>query len=629
MGPVSLPVPHSMSTPSPYFRQYEHRRPPPRPPLSRRRAACWHALAGATVAFSAFYLHWRWTASLNPDALLFSALVAGAETLFFLGTMLFFFDIWDEGDTPWKPAAALCRGAMPMPESAPEDPPESPPETVPESPPVTVDVFITTYDEDTATVAPSIAAARAMRVPAGVRVSIHLLDDGARPAMSLLARQQGIGYLTRGDNTGFKAGNLRNAILQTSGDFILICDADTRVFDTFLENTLGYFCDPKVAWVQTPHWFYDIPGGTPWDAWVARRLGRGPDHPLCRMAAACLSTLSGRTGTGQDPFLSDPAFFFDVIQRRRNRNGASFCCGAGSIHRRSAILDNALRQLARDQARAARRVAAAPLAGQQLQPYRFHVSEDIYTSLQLHSDPARNWSSVYHPRIESRMLSPWSVRAWATQRLKYAGGTFDILWRDSHLLSRGLGWRRKLHYAATYWSYLSVLWTPVMLLAPVVSMLSGVAPVTAYSLEFFCLFLPPVLCAELAMLATGKRHDIQAGRIMAIGGIEVQARALWQVLAGRRPAFPPTPKTPAFSAHWLSGLPYLQATAGLLLIQGLALVYGCAAYLSGAQGYGLPFLVVNVFWIGWNSLGLLRVCATLFWRPDAAAPHKGTAHGTG
>ena len=39
-------------------------------------------------------------------------------------------------------------------------------------------------------------------------------------------------------------------------------------------------------------------------------------------------------------------------------------------------------------------------------PYKFHVSEDIYTSIVLHGDPERRWRSVMHPEVESKMLSP-------------------------------------------------------------------------------------------------------------------------------------------------------------------------------------------------------------------------------
>jgi cellulose synthase (UDP-forming) len=71
-------------------------------------------------------------------------------------------------------------------------------------------------------------------------------------------------------------------------------------------------------------------------------------------------------------------------------------------------------------------------------PYKFHVSEDIYTSIVLHSDPNRQWKSVFHPWVESKMLSPRDLLAWTIQRFKYAGGTLDILFHDNPLFRRGL-----------------------------------------------------------------------------------------------------------------------------------------------------------------------------------------------
>ena len=79
---------------APYFAQFAHRTPPQFAPMTTRRMMVWQFLAGLTVGTSLWYLHWRWTASLNPDAILFSITVATAETLFFVGTLLFFHDIW-------------------------------------------------------------------------------------------------------------------------------------------------------------------------------------------------------------------------------------------------------------------------------------------------------------------------------------------------------------------------------------------------------------------------------------------------------------------------------------------------------------------------------------------------------
>lgn len=100
-----------------------------------------------------------------------------------------------------------------------------------------------------------------MDYPGPLDYKVHVLDDGRRPEMKAVCDQEGANYISRQTNIGFKAGNLRNGLEQTDGDFLIICDADTRVFPTLLSHTLGYFRDPDVAWVQTPQWFFDLPEG--------------------------------------------------------------------------------------------------------------------------------------------------------------------------------------------------------------------------------------------------------------------------------------------------------------------------------------------------------------------------------
>lgn len=588
----------------PYFTQFETRRPPRFAPMSARRHDLWHLLAGMTIAATLLYLHWRWTQSLNPDAMVFSVLVATAETLFFIGTLLFYHDIWAEGDTPPQPYPDTRADLLPG-------------DTVG---PITVDLFLTTFDEDQDVVEPSIRAALALEVPTGTALTIHLLDDGDRPAFAALARAHGINYISRKDNVGFKAGNLRNALFRTSGDFIVICDADTRVFPTLLTHTLGYFRDPDVAWVQTPHWFYDIPEGRTWRDWLRTRAkGR------LTWAAPILRHISGADRVGQDPFMSEPTVFFDIIQRRRNRNGASFCCGAGSIHRRDAIFDAALKRKAAEAQALCHRYPGVDLhtaAGNiTMEPYKFHVSEDIYTSILLHGDRDRRWKSVYHPQAEARMLSPWSMRAWATQRLKYAGGTFDIMLRDASLFRRGMPWRTKLHYASTFWSYLTALWTPILLLAPAVSLVSGLAPVEAYSTEFFLHFLPMIFLGEAAMLTACKGYAIGGGRALAISTLYIQLRALGFVLRGKKPKFPPTPKTPGRG----TGFHIIRPNLVLLAVLAASGVIGTALTLSGSENHPPSLLLVNLFWLGWNIFLVSRITLAAGWQPPLPDPQPDTA----
>lgn len=578
---------------APYFKTFEGRQPPVFSPMSARRTYLWHFLAGLTIGAGAWYLHWRWTSSLNPDAFAFSLLVVLAETLLFLGTLLFYFDIWQEGDTPQ------------------EAPPESRDQAhLDGQGRIHVDVFITTYDEDAEVIEPSIIAARHLHCPHNTSVKVFILDDGNRPEIANLAHRADALYLARTSNEGFKAGNLRNALMQTSGDFVVICDADTRLEPSFLHNTLGYFRDSQVAWVQTPHWFYDIPEGSTWHQWLESRLS----SRWTKLAPA-LSWITGKERVGSDPFLSEPTVFFDIIQRRRNRDGASFCCGAGSIHRREAIFCGALKRKGQAVADMARKLGRPqePLLinSVPLQPFRFHVSEDIYTSMLLQEDTEAQWKSVYHPQVEARMLSPWTMSAWATQKLKYAGGTFDIMLRDNPLFRSGMPWRTKLHYAATFWSYLTILWLPILLLAPVVSLVSGIAPVQAYSTEFFLHFLPVIFLSELAMLCGCKGYAVQPGRLLALSTLPIQLRALWMVIRGQRPKFPPTPKTPVLGEGRHHILPNLM----LLTVMGAAGIFGIAKTASGAETHDLPLLITNLFWLVWNMTAVGRIVTAALWKP--------------
>ncbi|MEM1374121.1 MAG: glycosyltransferase [Pseudomonadota bacterium] len=569
-----------------YFRAFEDVEPPKTRPLSRRRAALWQFLAALTLGFGAWYLHWRWTASLNSDALTFSVIVAAAETAMFFGTLLFYFDIWDEGDTPQSaPPTTLAEACLP------------------EKTDLSVDVLIATYDEHQTILQATIEDALKLELPENWTVAIYVLDDGNRPEIATLAEKLGVQYIAREQNLGFKAGNMRNALFQTDGEFVLICDADTRLFRQFLTNTLGYFRDPTVAWVQTPHWFYDIPPGQAWTDTLPRYLSR------------FLTAASGQQRRGTDPFLSGSLMFFDVIQRRRHRNGASFCCGAGSIHRREPLFQDALHQHQSDRGRRlpmTQKGLAPRLVP--IQPFRFHVSEDIYTSMLLHG-AGRGWKSVYHPQVECRMLSPWSMDAWASQKLKYAGGTLDLMLNANPLLNPKMPWRVKLHYAATFWSYLSAFALIILLIAPVYTLTTGSAPIDAYSMTFFLHLLPLLLANEAALAVASKGQDANQGRILSLATLPIVTRAFWLVARGRRVRFRPTPKTPMFKGAMRFVLPNLV----LLSVMSAALVYGVVQNVMGSEAHSASLLIVNAFWLSWCGLAISRPVASAFWRPPGHA----------
>ena len=539
----------------------------------------------------------------------FAVPLAVAETCAYFGLILFTVNLWKIKDAPLAAPPEWISECVADPQTLQR--------------PVAVDVMFTTYNEDPEIVRLSVRDAKTIRYPHPVDLRIHVLDDGRRETMRRVAAEEAVNYVSRSSNIGFKAGNLRNGLEHTGGDFIVICDADTRPFPTLLERTLGYFRDPDVAWVQSPQWFYDIPAGTRLPDYLSRRLGR-----VGQAAGQAVEAVFGAVHIGADPFGSDPTIFYDAIQRRRNWANASFCCGAGSIHRREAIMQVSLRRFgdavashvdhfaAQVEDESMRSDFADVMTNQmaletELTPYKFHVSEDIYTSIVLHEDRARTWKSIYHPLAETRMLSPQDLLTVTVQRFKYAGGTLDITFNDNPLLRKGLRWAQRWMYAATMWSYLAVLWNVIFLAAPVVYLFTGVAPVSAYSWDFYKHSFPFLVANELAFMVGLWGMPAWQGQCLYLALFPSNFKALVTVLRGQKISFPVTPKLRQAGVFY--GL--IKWQAGYMALMAAALIYGAVRLWIGASD-NLSGWLINVFWGLNNILAMSGIVRSAFWKPE-------------
>lgn len=248
--------------------------PPEAEERRRLRLRVFRIIALADLTLGLYYVVWRYTASLNMRALWFAIPLVLAETYSFIDTILFIFMMWKP---PRRTAPPPLEGA-------------------------TVDVYVTTYNEPVELVRLTAEAATRITWP---NTQVYILDDGARPVMKAMAEQLGCGYITRSDEwTGkprhAKAGNVNNALLQTSGEFILILDADQIPAPQIVDRCIGYFRNPKVAFVQTPQYFYNLPPG--------------------------------------DPFGSDAPLFYGPILQGKDGWDAAFFCGSNAILRREALM---------------------------------------------------------------------------------------------------------------------------------------------------------------------------------------------------------------------------------------------------------------------------------------------------
>jgi cellulose synthase (UDP-forming) len=237
-----------------------------------------------SLAFGLRYLQWRWMNSLNMAQWWISVPLVVAETYTMIDGLLFGMTVWRSGHR--RRPAPLDR-------------------------PVSVDVLITTYNELIDLVMETARAACRIKYPHAT----YILDDGARDELRDLAQSEGIGYITRSEDwvdrpLHAKAGNLNNALMVTSGEFLLILDSDQIPDENILDETLGYFADPQVALVQTPQHFWNV----------------------------AKSDLLGAQAT----------LFYGPIMQGKDGWNAAFFCGSNAVLRREALMQLALAGYVRD-----------------------------------------------------------------------------------------------------------------------------------------------------------------------------------------------------------------------------------------------------------------------------------------
>ncbi|MEX2280862.1 MAG: glycosyltransferase [Gemmatimonadota bacterium] len=232
-------------------------------------------LGVVSLLFGVYWLHWRWTETINPDALVFSLLLVSAETWGWVGSALFMFNAWR------------------IPQRAS---PPAPPGRI-------VDVFITAYDEPLEVLRRTANGACAIRYPHRT----YFLDDGKRDELRQIAQDLGIGYIRRTNNANAKAGNLNFALSVTSGEFILQLDSDHVPLPNIIHQLLGYFTDERVAFVQTPQDFYNTDSFT---------------HVVNDHSRS---------------LWEENRIFYSLLQPGKDHWNASFFCGSGGMLRRAAL----------------------------------------------------------------------------------------------------------------------------------------------------------------------------------------------------------------------------------------------------------------------------------------------------
>ncbi len=529
-----------------YFSRFEDRRPYQPVEDTWLRTLIFKISGSLTLLTGIAYMIWRWTSTINHEHPVFSYTLVFAETFSFIGICLYVFDMWHPKDYEKQRAPEMLSEIEPLEGRSDRA--------------LKVDVFIATLNEEAELLRYTIRDTKEMRVPNGVIVKIYLLDDGRRDGrdpqkenVKEVCMQEGVSYVTRETNSGYKAGNLKNGLAHSDGDIFVILDADSRPFPGFLENTLGYFRKQNVGWVQTCHWFYDTTEALPLSEYIIRST-----RIQSRFMQKLIRIIPSKIKTGEDIFGSDPRQFYQVLLRRRNYHNASFCCGAGSIHRREAVHGTALKIFSKTlkttigevgkkykllDSEQLKKLSGKVLKEVEYTPFMYHASEDLYTSMVIHSDRDNKWESVLHPFAECKLLSPQDVGSFVKQRCRYAEGSIDIAIHDNPLFKSGLTWRQKVCYFHTAWSYFSCLWIFVFLLSPIFYFLSHVVPVSCDTADFLKFFLPFMLFNQVSDKTGSWGISQKRGKQYYICLFWFNLVSIIKVFSGKKVKFNCTPKS--------------------------------------------------------------------------------------
>ncbi len=315
----------------------------------------------------------------------------------------------------------------------------------------TVDVFVPTYNEAVEIVRRTIIGAQCIDYP---NKTVYVLDDGHRPAIQSMAEELGAVYLSRPDNQHAKAGNLNYALQRTHGELIAVFDADHVPVRGFLNKTVGFFEDERVALVQTAQHFFN------------------PD-PFERNLK-----LGGKIPPEQD-------FFYHVIQPGNDFWNAAFFCGSCAVLRRSAL---------------------EKIGGFKMET----VTEDAHTSMELHS---RGYIAVYLPIALAAGLATETYRAHVQQRIRWARGMAQILRTDCPLFKKGLALGQRLNYFNAMLHFFFGLPRLIMILSPLSFLLFDIHPIKADVPAVIAYILPHIGLSMIANSAISKnyRHPFLAG----------------------------------------------------------------------------------------------------------------------
>lgn len=443
-----------------------------------------------------------------------------AESFSFVTLILFFYDAWS-----------------------------IPPLRTPHPINVSTDIVIATYDEDISILEPTIVSS--LRVDDARNVWV--LDDGNRREIADLCAQLGARYVARTENSHAKAGNINHALPLIDAELVLFLDADHVPAREIISSMSGYFADPLVAVVQSPHGF------------------RNRDSSQHR-----------------DRTRHEQSLFYEVLMPAREKSQTSFWSGSAAIIRKSAL----------DEVGG---VATETLA------------EDLHTTLKIQQS---GYLVRYHNRVMVSALAPHTTADYLLQRDRWARGTLQVMLSpQSPLFGRGWKLSQRLHYLNNFLYYFIPFQRLAYVFVLVAVFTLGWLPIGRVDWFFIGLLLLNLAFTTLSsvLFSRGKRDAFDGSQYTWLSAA-IHLKALIDVVRKKRTPFAVTPKV-ATQLSFLEKVSVLRLP--LIITSTLVAVwmFAAAKLLSESLGWHLfpawPPGISDPLAFWWATFFLVLELATL------------------
>ena len=425
----------------------------------------------------------------------------------------------------------------------------------------------------------------------GISVSDRLLDEQKRLENEIRQQERESSDLIRcryiartkiaGKPHHAKAGNINHAIFSgdTKGSFILTLDADHIPKPQFLKRVLPYFFSynqwtgkyegNRIAFVQTPQDFYNLPQG--------------------------------------DPYGHSAHLFYGPIQQGKDGLNSAFYTGTNAVLRREALLNVGLQYFSDILGKDATRISEFDLIGGMSSS---SITEDMNTAMRLHG---AGWQSAYHNELLAEGLAPDDLVSTLKQRLRWAQGTVQVLVQENPLTKNGLGFWQRLQYFQTMYSYFSGFFTLIFILCPIIFFFTDIIPVKAFGADFAIHFFPAFIINRLTFLAATwgiPASELWRSEQYAIALFPLFIQAVWSVFSRTPLNFQVTPKQRQSGKYLNLVIP--QLTIVILSLVGMA--WSLIRFMMGTLPDPWIYLI-NSSWAIYNICLLSVVIKAAVWQP--------------